>query len=66
MFNKEPNLVAECLSKNAIINKLPVTVKTRIGYDDVEEIMKIYIILLEKLKSTGVKTFYNTCKKSNA
>ena len=33
---KEPNLVADCL-RNAGFNKLPVTIKTRIGYDDVED-----------------------------
>ncbi len=30
---KEPNLVADCLSKMQSSTKLPVTVKTRIGYD---------------------------------
>ena len=28
---KEPNLVAECLSKMQSVTKLPVTIKTRIG-----------------------------------
>ena len=34
---KEPNLVADCLSKMQSVTKLPVTIKTRIGYDDVED-----------------------------
>ena len=34
---KEPNLVADCLSKMQAVTKLPVTIKTRIGYDDVED-----------------------------
>ena len=33
---KEPNLVADCLSKMQASCKLPITIKTRIGYDDVE------------------------------
>ena len=33
---KEPNLVAECLSEMQSKTKLPVTIKTRIGYDNVE------------------------------
>ena len=34
---KEPNLVADCLSKMQSLTSLPVTVKTRIGYDDVDD-----------------------------
>ena len=34
---KEPNLVADCLSKMQSVCKLPITIKTRIGYDDVED-----------------------------
>merc|ERR1711880_17163 len=33
---KEPDLVADCLSKMVHSTKLPVTAKTRIGFDDVE------------------------------
>ena len=41
---KEPNLVADCLSKMQAVTKLPVTIKTRIGYDNVEDIfLQIYI-----------------------
>jgi len=34
---KEPDLVAECLNSMVNATKLPVTVKTRIGFDDVED-----------------------------
>ena len=34
---KEPNLVADCLIKMQASTNLPVTIKTRIGYDDVED-----------------------------
>ena len=34
---KEPSLVADCHSKMQAATKLPVTIKTRIGYDDVED-----------------------------
>ncbi len=33
---KEPDLVADCLSKMINSTSLPVTAKTRIGFDDVE------------------------------
>jgi len=39
---KEPNLVADCLSKMQSSTKLPVTVKTRIGYDDQEDYENLY------------------------
>jgi len=39
---KEPNLVADCLSKMQSVTKLPVTIKTRIGYDDVEDYENLY------------------------
>ena len=53
---KEPNLVADCLSKMQAVTKLPVTIKTRIGYDDVEDYENLYSFI-STLKSTGVKTF---------
>ena len=60
---KEPNLVADCLSKMQSVTKLPVTIKTRIGYDDVEdyESFKNFISIL---KSTGVKTFIIHARKA--
>ena len=47
---KEPDLVAECLSAMVHSTKLPVTAKTRIGFDNVEDFdyLKSFI---EKIKS---------------
>ena len=41
---KEPNLVADCLNEMVSSTKLPVTVKTRIGYDNVEDYQKFIIL----------------------
>ena len=60
---KEPNLVAECLSKMQSTTQLPVTVKTRIGYDDVEDYENLYSFI-STLKSTGVKTFIIHARKA--
>ena len=60
---KEPNLVAECLSKMQSSTNLPVTVKTRIGYDDVEDYENLYNFI-NVLKSTGVKTFIVHARKA--
>jgi len=53
---KEPDLVADCV--NAMVNatKLPVSVKTRIGYNDIEdfEFLKKFIFTLKK---AGTKKF---------
>ena len=60
---KEPNLVADCLSKMQSLTKLPVTVKTRIGYDDQEDYENLYQFI-DKLKNTGVKTFIVHARKA--
>ena len=60
---KEPNLVAECLSKMQLSTNLPVTVKTRIGYDDVEDYENLYNFI-NLLKSTGIKTFIIHARKA--
>ena len=60
---KEPNLVADCLSKMQSVTKLPVTIKTRIGYDDVEDYENFYNFI-SILKSTGVKTFIIHARKA--
>jgi tRNA-dihydrouridine synthase A len=60
---KEPNLVADCLSKMQAVTKLPVTIKTRIGYDDVEDYENFYNFI-STLKSTGVKTFIIHARKA--
>ena len=60
---KEPNLVADCLTEMMASCSIPVTVKTRIGYDDVEdyESLKNFIKILKK---TGVKTFVIHARKA--
>ena len=60
---KEPDLVADCLSKMQSSTTLPVTVKTRIGYDDNEDYENLYNFI-NTLKSTGVKTFIVHARKA--
>jgi len=60
---KEPNLVADCLSKMQASTNLPVTIKTRIGYDDVEDYENLHNFI-SSLKTTGVKTFIIHARKA--
>ena len=60
---KEPNLVADCLSKMQSACKLPITIKTRIGYNDVEDYENLYKFI-EILKNTGVRTFIVHARKA--
>ena len=60
---KEPNLVADCLDKMQSNTKLPVTIKTRIGYDNVEDYENLYNFI-STLKLTGVKTFIIHARKA--
>ena len=60
---KEPNLVADCLNKMQSVCKLPITIKTRIGYDDVEDYESLYKFI-EILKKTGIKTFIIHARKA--
>ena len=60
---KEPNLVADCLSEMQSKTNLPVTVKTRIGYDQVGDYEHLYNFV-NILKSTGVKTFIIHARKA--
>ena len=60
---KEPDLVTECLSKMRSITKLPITIKTRIGYDDVESYENFYNFIT-KIKSTGINTFIIHARKA--
>jgi len=60
---KEPNLVADCLSKMQSNTNLPVTIKTRIGYDDVEDYENLYKFI-SILRLTGVKTFIIHARKA--
>ena len=60
---KEPNLVADCLTKMQSVTKLPVTIKTRIGYDNVEDYESFYNFI-STLRNTGVKTFIIHARKA--
>ena len=60
---KEPNLVADCLNKMQTVCKLPITIKTRIGYDDVEDYENLYKFI-EILKKSGIKTFIIHARKA--
>ena len=60
---KEPNLVADCLSEMQNKTRLPVTIKTRIGYDNIEDYENFYNFI-SKIKSTGVKTFIIHARKA--
>ena len=60
---KEPNLVADCLSRMQSVTKLPITIKTRIGYDNVEDYENFHKFI-SVLKSTGVKTFIIHARKA--
>ena len=60
---KEPNLVADCLSNMQSATKLPVTIKTRIGYDNVEDYENFYNFI-SILRDTGVKTFIIHSRKA--
>ena len=60
---KEPILVADCLTEMISSCKIPVTVKTRIGYDNVED-YEVLQNFIEILKKTGVKTFIVHARKA--
>ena len=60
---KEPNLVADCLSKMQAVTKLPVTIKTRIGYDNIEDYENFYKFI-SIIRSTGVETFIIHARKA--
>ena len=60
---KEPELVADCLSKMKSVTKLPITIKTRIGYDNVEDYENFYNFI-NKMKSVGIKTFIIHARKA--
>ena len=60
---KEPELVAEC--KNSMVNscKIPVTAKTRIGFDDVES-FEYLNNFINKMHNAGTKTFILHARKA--
>ena len=52
---KEPDLVADCIDSMVNACKIPVTAKTRIGYDDVEEFNYLNSFV-NKMSNAGCKT----------
>tara|TARA_B100001093_G_scaffold515909_1_gene593420 strand:+ start:1718 stop:2701 length:984 start_codon:yes stop_codon:yes gene_type:complete len=60
---KEPDLVAECIHSMCKATKLPISAKTRIGYNEVEnyEFLKNFI---NKVKSSGSKKFIIHARKA--
>ena len=60
---KEPDLVAECVNSMVTSCKIPVTAKTRIGFDDVEEFNYLNNFI-KKMKDAGSKTFILHARKA--
>tara|TARA_B100000029_G_scaffold503717_1_gene581212 strand:- start:461 stop:1447 length:987 start_codon:yes stop_codon:yes gene_type:complete len=60
---KEPNLVSECIDSMVKSCKIPVTAKTRIGFDDTEDFNYLNKFIL-KLKESGCKTFIIHARKA--
>ena len=60
---KEPDLVAECISKMISSCKIPVTVKSRIGFDDVENYDYLNSFV-KKISDAGSKTIILHARKA--
>ena len=60
---KEPDLVSECINEMINSCKIPVTAKTRIGFDDTEDFIYLNKFVL-KLKEAGCKTFILHARKA--
>ena len=60
---KEPDLVAECISEMKKFCKIPISIKTRIGYDEIEDydLLKQFI---EKIKKAGSNIFIIHARKA--
>ena len=60
---QEPDLVATCIESMTKATKLPITIKTRIGYNDVEdfEFLKSFI---QRTKDAGSKKFIIHARKA--
>ncbi len=60
---KEPELVAECI--HAMVNacKIPVTAKTRIGFDDIEDFDYLNNFI-RQMRDAGAKTFILHARKA--
>ena len=60
---KEPDLVAECINEMVNSCKIPVTAKTRIGFDDTEEFDYLNQFIL-KMNKAGCNTFILHARKA--
>ena len=60
---KEPDLVAECIKAMANSCKIPVTAKTRIGFDNTEEFDYLNQFI-HKMRDAGAKTFILHARKA--
>ena len=60
---REPDLVAECINSMVNACKIPVTAKTRIGFDDTEEFDYLNNFIL-KIKGVGCSTFILHARKA--
>jgi tRNA-dihydrouridine synthase A len=60
---KEPDLVAECINEMINSCNIPVTAKTRIGFDDTEDFNYLNNFIL-KMKEAGCKKFILHARKA--
>ena len=60
---KEPDLVAECINSMVNACRIPVTAKTRIGFDDTEEFDYLNNFI-HKMRDAGSKTFILHARKA--
>tara|TARA_A100001011_G_scaffold311474_1_gene328521 strand:+ start:1421 stop:2404 length:984 start_codon:yes stop_codon:yes gene_type:complete len=60
---QEPNLVAKCIESMSKATKLPVTIKTRIGYNEVEN-FKFLRSFIQTTKNAGSKKFIIHARKA--
>ena len=60
---KEPDLVSDCISEMVKSCKIPVTAKTRIGFDDTEDFNYLNKFIL-KMSEAGCKTFILHARKA--
>ena len=60
---KEPNLVGDCIAEMKNACNLPISVKTRIGFDDCEdyEYLKKFLTII---KNAGSEIFYIHARKA--
>ena len=60
---KEPELVAECINSMVNACKIPVTAKTRIGFDNVEDFDYLNSFI-RQMRDAGAKTFILHARKA--